>query len=317
MLQQTTVRSVVPYFERFTARFPTLADLAAASDDEVLALWSGLGYYSRARNLLLGARHLLESHGGRFPSSLEDAMATPGVGRYTASAVLSLTLGLPLPVVDGNVRRVLSRLFALGGDSWSRDEPYYALAAELIDRDDPGLWNEALMELGATVCTPRHPSCPTCPLRATCQAKSLDAVSRYPEPSTKRKTLPVTVAAALVTGPGGLLLVRRPAGRLLSRLWELPQTALETEGPPDLSRQVAERYGLKIEVGPLLVEARHAVTFRRIRLLGFEARLTMPLAGDTRRFVYASLEDLTDLPASSMTRKLLLGLTKGQLPRKL
>src|SRR6187397_2152045 len=169
MLQQTTVRAVTPYYERFTRLFPTVAALAAAREEDVLGAWSGLGYYHRARNLMRGARHVLDHHEGRFPRTLEAALAVPGVGLYTASAVLSIAHGVPLPVVDGNVRRVLARLRALRGPRWRRDGPYYNLAEEVLDPDSPGDWNQALMELGAVLCTPRRPACPACPVRAGCR----------------------------------------------------------------------------------------------------------------------------------------------------
>src|SRR5688500_587724 len=170
MLQQTTVRAVVPYYERFLAAYPTVAALAAAREEDVLGAWSGLGYYHRARNLLRGARHVSTHHDGRFPTTLEAALAVPGVGLYTASAILSIAHGAALPVVDGNVRRVLSRLFALRGPEWRKDAPYYNRADEVLDRDAPGDWNQAPMELGATICLHRDPACPACPLPAACRA---------------------------------------------------------------------------------------------------------------------------------------------------
>ena len=172
MLQQTTVKTATPYYDAFLAAFPDLASLAGAAEEDVLARWSGLGYYHRARNLHRGARHVLDRHAGRFPRTLEAALAVPGVGLYTASAVLSIAYGVALPVVDGNVRRVLARLFALRGPEWRADAAFYNRADELLDREAPGDWNQALMELGATVCVPRRPACPACPLRAQCQARA-------------------------------------------------------------------------------------------------------------------------------------------------
>ena len=214
MLQQTTVRAATPYYEAFVERFATLADLAAAREEDVLSAWSGLGYYHRARNLHRAARHVVERHAGRFPKTLEEALAVPGVGLYTASAVLSIAYGQPFPVVDGNVRRVLARLFALRGPEWRRDGAFYNLAEELLQRESPGDWNQALMELGATVCVPRNPACPACPLRAHCRAKALALVEELPEGKARRPSVDVTVAAALIEKDDRLLLVRREAGRL-------------------------------------------------------------------------------------------------------
>src|SRR5512137_208808 len=209
MLQQTTVKAATPYYEAFLKRFPTLQSLAEEPEEEVLAAWSGLGYYHRARNLHRGAQHVAERHGARFPRTLEAALAVPGVGLYTASAILSIAYGLPLPVVDGNVRRVLARLLALRGPEYRKDGPYYNRAEELLDRERPGDWNQALMELGATVCTPRNPGCDACPLRSACRARALGLVDELPEGRARRAPVDVQVAAALVERDGKVLLVRR------------------------------------------------------------------------------------------------------------
>jgi len=319
MLQQTTVRAVTPYYERFLARFPDVEALAAASEENVLAAWSGLGYYHRARNLRRGAQHLLEHHGGRFPRTLEAALAVPGVGLYTASAVLSIAHGLALPVVDGNVRRVLARLFALRGGRYRRDGPFYNLAETLLAPEAPGDFNQALMDLGATLCLPRRPACDACPLRDGCLARERGLTERLPEPRRRRAAQDVSVAAALVERDGRLLLVRRPEGRLLGRLWELPQTGLDEKGDAaTLAAALRERHGLAVELGALVVRARHAVTFRRIELLGYRARLRGRLPReDGESLRWARPDELDSLPLSSMTRKLARGYARAQLPLEL
>jgi A/G-specific adenine glycosylase len=317
MLQQTTVKTVVPYYEAFLKRFPSLTALAEEPEEEVVAAWSGLGYYHRARNLHRGAQAVAERHGGRFPRTLEAALAVPGVGLYTASAILSIAHGLPLPVVDGNVRRVLARLLALQGPEYRKDGPYYNRAEELLDRERPGDWNQALMELGATVCTPRNPGCDACPLRSACRARELDLVSELPEGRARRAPVDVKVAAALVERDGRVLLVRRPEGRLLGRMWEVPQTTLESRGLPDLARELEERHGLRVVPGALAVRARHAITFRRITLEGYRARLKPPLPSDPERFLWARPDEVAALPVSSSTRQLLKGLGTPQLPLQL
>lgn len=314
MLQQTTVKAVVPFYEAFLERFPSVADLAAAREEDVLALWSGLGYYHRARNLHRGARHLTTAHGGRFPRTLEAALAVPGVGLYTGSAVLSIAFGLPLPVVDGNVRRVLARVFALSGLEWRKDGPYYDRAQEILDRDAPGDWNQALMELGATVCVPRQPACPACPLRAHCRARREDRVEELPEARSRRDTEDVTIAAALVERDGCILLVRRPEGRLLGRMWELPQTGIETRGRPDLAAEVRARHGVELVPGPLVARARHAITFRRIRIEAYRSRVCREVPSDPERFLWVTPEEIAGLPVSSMTRKVLRAAASAQLP---
>jgi A/G-specific adenine glycosylase len=314
MLQQTTVKTVLPYYESFLARFPTLPELAMAREDDVLAAWSGLGYYHRARNLLRAARHVLERHAGRFPATLEAALAVPGVGLYTASAVLSIAHGVALPVVDGNVRRVLSRLRALRGPRWRKDAPYYNLAEQLLERDAPGDWNQALMELGATVCSARRPACPACPLRGSCRAAALGIAERLPEGRPRRAPLDVTVAAALVERGGRLLLVRREEGKLLGRLWEVPQTSLTSRGLADLPRELRERHGLELLPGVLAVRVRHAITFRRIRVEAYRARLLRTPRGDPERLRWATPLEIAGLPVSSLTRKIVAGLATPQRP---
>jgi A/G-specific adenine glycosylase len=277
MLQQTTVKTATPYYESFIARFPKLTDLAGATEEDVLGAWSGLGYYHRARNLLRGARHVVQHHQGRFPKTLEAALAVPGVGLYTASAVLSIAHGVALPVVDGNVRRVLARIFALRGREWRTDAAFYNLAETVLDRGSPGDWNQALMELGATVCAPRRPACPACPLRGRCRAYALGVADELPEGRGRRSPVKVTVAAALVERAGRVLLVRRAEGRLLGRMWEVPQTSLESRGHSDLVRELRERHGLEVVPGPLIVRARHAITHRRIQVEGYRAALRRPV----------------------------------------
>jgi A/G-specific adenine glycosylase len=314
MLQQTTVKVVTPYYESFLARFPTLTALADAREDDVVAAWSGLGYYHRARNLHRGARHVRDQHDGRFPRTLEAALAVPGVGLYTASAVLSIAYGVALPVVDGNVRRVLARLFALRGPKWRKDAPFYNRAQEMLDADAPGDWNQAVMELGATVCTPRNPACPACPLRAECRARALDVVDRLPEGKARRAPVAVTVAAALVLRQGRILLVRRAAGRLMGGMWEVPQTSLESRGLPDLVTELLERHQLEVRPGRLRASARHAITFRRIRVEAYEARLVRQPAEDPERYAWALPDELDGFAVSSLTRKVVRALEAPQLP---
>lgn len=314
MLQQTTVKTVLPYYEAFLERFPDVASLAAASEEDVISAWSGLGYYHRARNLRRGAQHVASRHAGRFPKTLEAALAVPGVGLYTASAILSIAYGTPLPVVDGNVRRVLARLLALRGKQFRSDGPYYNRAEELLRRESPGEWNQALMELGATVCVPREPACPACPVRSLCRARALGLQERLPERKPRREPVDVEVAAALVERAGRILLVRREEGRLMGRMWEVPQTSLESRGLVDLASELRERHGLEVVPGPLLVRVRHAITFRRIRADGYRARLERAPAADGERLLWARPEDLSSLPVSSLTRKLIGGLRSRQMP---
>ncbi|HZW87811.1 MAG TPA: A/G-specific adenine glycosylase, partial [Myxococcaceae bacterium] len=224
MLQQTQVSVVLPYWTAFLARFPDVAALARASLDEVLAAWRGLGYYARARNLHRAARAVVERHGGRLPDDVEAMRALPGFGRYTVGAVASIAFGRAVPLVDGNVARVLARLFGVEGATGdaAREKHLWALAEALVEGERPGDWNQALMELGATVCRFEQPTCLLCPLRSRCVALSSGKVGDIPAPkvATPRRALHLAVAAA--RRGDEVLLVRRDGTGLFGGLWELP-----------------------------------------------------------------------------------------------
>ena len=305
MLQQTTVQTVRPYYEAFVGRFPTLGGLAAAPLEDVLARWSGLGYYSRARNLQRGAQAIQREHGGTFPRDLERALSIPGVGPYTARAVLSIAYGVRVPVVDGNVRRVLARVLALRGKAWRSDKPYLAPAAALLAPRAPADWNQAVMELGATVCRPREPNCPACPLRRFCRSRAEGLVSQIPEARLRRESQRVEVAAALIEHAGRVLLVQRVAGPLMAGLWELPQTSLASRGRDDLETELRARHGLRVKVGAPLCTVRHAITYRRIQASVYAARLLRPLPRRAGLFRWVRRDELTGLPLSALTFKLL------------
>ncbi len=224
MLQQTQVSTVVPYYECFLKRFPDVATLAAASIDEVLPLWAGLGYYRRARNLHAAAQAIVEKHGGRVPGTVAGLMSLPGVGRYTAGAVASIAYGVRAPVLDGNVVRVLMRLAALEADPGApatRAE-LWGLAEAVLPARRCGDFNQALMELGATVCVPQAPICHLCPLNATCRAYQEGSAERIPLPARRSRVLTGAMVVAAVRRGERLLFVRRPATGLWAGLWELP-----------------------------------------------------------------------------------------------
>lgn len=224
MLQQTQVDRVVGYFHRFLKRFPTIEALASASLDDVLSQWSGLGYYSRARNLHRAAKELLERHEGRIPASVEALAALPGFGRYTSAAVASIAFGVQAPLVDGNVARVFSRLFIVEGRNGdrARDHVLWGLADVLIAGPRPGDFNQSLMELGATTCLPSTPQCTRCPVAAHCAALALGRTHELPAPkrAAPRKRLELVVAIA--QHRSRVLLARRDDGGLFGGLWELP-----------------------------------------------------------------------------------------------
>jgi A/G-specific adenine glycosylase len=275
MLQQTRVETVIPYYERFLARFPSVFALADAEPDEVTRLWSGLGYYSRARNLHAAARKLADEHGGALPRDVDALRELPGVGRYTAGAVASIAFDRPAPIVDGNVARVLARCFDLRGESTSpaMQTRLWSEAEALARGPRPGDLNQALMELGALVCTPRAPRCPVCPLRDAC--RGLAAGDPEALPVKKKPAAPRAIAgvAAIITRGAKLLAVRRPPQGLLGGLWDLPGGELAVREAPRaaLERALHEKLGLALAGVVRLGSVQHGFTHRTLALHVFRA----------------------------------------------
>ena len=236
MLQQTRVETAEPYYRRWMECFPTLDDLAEASRDEVLKVWEGLGYYSRARRIHDGARMVRERFGGEIPSTAKALRELPGVGEYTAGAVASIAFGEVTPAIDGNARRVLARLFDLADPGLAE---LRAIVEELIDRERPGDFNQAVMELGATICTPRAPTCAACPLASVCRARAAGTQLDRPVTKSRGKTPLREFGVAVVLDPESRLLMRRrPEEGLLGGLWEFPNTSIR---PGEPSAQAARR----------------------------------------------------------------------------
>jgi A/G-specific adenine glycosylase len=268
MLQQTQVETALPYYLRFLRRFPTPAALARARESEVLAAWAGLGYYRRARHLLEAARRVVREHGGRVPCDPEAFGNLPGVGRYTRGAVLSIGFGHPAAVLDGNVARVLARLFALRArvKDARGSRRLWALAESLVAESSPGDWNQALMELGATACTPRAPRCGSCPVRRMCRALALGAVERYPARAVRPASVRVRRAVALIARHGRLLMIRR-RGRMLHGLWEPP--GVELEAGDDARRKLGAELnglGVRAKLEPTRRVVRHTITHHAIEV---------------------------------------------------
>jgi A/G-specific adenine glycosylase len=269
MLQQTRVGTVLGYYDRFLARFPSLSSLASAPIEDVLAAWSGLGYYRRARLLHEGARHVRDEHGGEFPRGEKEALAIPGVGAYTAGAIRSIAFGERAPILDGNGKRVLARAFGVAGDvsKSAVASRLWTLARALVAEGRPSAVNQAQMELGALVCTPTSPRCDQCPIASDCVARGENAVERYPELPRRRAPVDVECVALFVTGDDLLLLRRRRAGELHEGLWDLPGgftgTNGDVGGDEDAARALVP---FPLTVNETLGEIRHAVTHRRIRI---------------------------------------------------
>jgi A/G-specific adenine glycosylase len=319
MLQQTQADTVAPYYERFLARFPDVQALAAAPLEDVLKAWEGLGYYARARNLHAAARKIVAQHSGQLPDTFEGLLALPGVGRYTAGAVASIACGRDVPAVDGNVRRVLARVFAIREDVSrpAAQQKLETLAAGLLPVGQAGAFNEALMELGATVCIPRAPRCEACPLRDLCQARAAGDPESLPV-KRPRKAIPhyVVTAAVTIAADGRILVAQRNADDMLGGLWEFPGGRRE-EGETlqeCLVREMREELNIEVEVGEPLTVVKHAYTHFRITLHTFRCRVVAgePRCLDCAAFRWATLAELDALPMSAADRKVARALQARQ-----
>jgi len=271
MLQQTQVRTVIPYFQSWMKRFPDVAALANAAESDVLHAWQGLGYYSRARNLRRAAQEMLRVHDGRVPERVSELVALPGIGPYSAGAIASIAYGHAEPLVDGNVIRVLARLFALRGDPNKAPlkAELWAYARALIPKDAAGDFNQSLMELGATVCTPRSPRCEDCPVADHCQARAAGLVEVLPELPARPKATPIHVVSAIATRAGRVLVTRlRPDAPRWAGMWLFPTAEVGSTETPEtaVARALFSAVGLRGEASGLVCVVRHTVTRFRITL---------------------------------------------------
>jgi A/G-specific adenine glycosylase len=320
MLQQTRIAAVIPYYDRFLRRFPNVRALARARQSEVLKFWSGLGYYSRARNLHTAAKTIVAKHNGEFPRGLEAALSLSGIGDYTASAVLSIAYDEPLAVLDGNVARVLARLGAVRGDlresrAWRN---LSNAAQQLLARRAASDWNQALMELGETICTPKSPQCPDCPIDRWCDAHAQALADEIPAPRKKRAAVNIKIAAAILRDPQGRTLLVKGTGAhdhvLFSRMWQFPAAEVKRNPKAELIRHLRSTLGINGVELEALPEADHSVTFRNVTLLPFLARVDhLPANAPTFGRVLP-LENIARVPISSATRKVAVAL-KG--PREI
>lgn len=306
MLQQTQVKTVIPHYERFLERFPTVKDLAAAPMDEVLALWSGLGYYRRARQMHAAAREIASADG--FPTTARELQDLPGIGPYTAAAVASIAFGEAVPVLDGNVERVLCRQLALEEDPKRSAVRKVLLgeAASLLDPRRPGDGNQALMELGATVCQPRAPRCGECPLAVGCEGRESGEPERFPPPRTRRKTERVAWSVALVEQDGRALFFRRSRDSdLLAGLWELPNVP-HAAALGDVENALASTYGGGWRLEEPSFTVRHAVTYRALTLRVHRGVQTGgDSLGEGREAAWISAEKRPEYGVPSMFEKVL------------
>jgi A/G-specific adenine glycosylase len=273
MLQQTTVPAVIPYYGRWLRLFPDVEALARAPLTKVLKAWEGLGYYERARRLHRAARIVWRQWGGSLPRTEADLRGLPGFGPYTAAAVLSLAFGLPLPALDANARRVVSRLKNTG-DGVVSDRAVRAYLDELLDRERPADFNQAVMELGALVCRPRRPLCPRCPVRRFCLAFRSRKQEKRPQPK-RRPAKKIETVVAVIERNGRFLIQKRPASGLLACLWEFPGGKRERGESLEsaLRREIREELGVSVKTARLLIRVRHAYTRFRVTLYAYETVL--------------------------------------------
>jgi A/G-specific adenine glycosylase len=315
MLQQTRVDTVIPYFLRWMELFPDISTLAQAPQQAVLSAWEGLGYYSRARNLHRAAQLIMTQHNGMLPGNVEALQRLPGIGRYTAGAIASIVFGLDEPALDGNIRRVLSRLFnvELPAKSPAGEKRLWELAAAHLPPGRAGDYNQALMELGATLCTPRTPDCSRCPLAEVCQARLLGVQEERPVSKPKPAVPHYTVTAAVIERHGRLLIARRPEAGLLGGLWEFPGGKQQPgESLPDcLRREICEELDAGIRVGESFGVYRHAYTHFRVTLHAFRCTLDggepRPLEASEIRWVLPG--DLSTFPMGKIDRQIAERLT--------
>ena len=306
LLQRTRIASGTPYYERFLARFPTVRDLAVASLDDVLAVWEGLGFYGRARNLHAAAQAIVARHGGDVPRSFDELESLPGVGPYTAGAVGSIAFGIPVPAVDGNVTRVIARLFRIREDvtKGPARRRIAEIAARLVSPVRPGAFNQAMMELGATVCTPTCPACVRCPLENRCLGRA--AGEERDLPLARRPTSPpvIHVVFAVVRRDDAVLAVRRPDRGLLGGLWALPggEHGRKRDEKRALTDLVRDQTGVPIRIGSRVTRVSHTFSHRRWRgaIYRCEADAYLPLSRGAR---WIPLEKAAAMPFVPFHRK--------------
>jgi len=312
MLQQTQVNTVIPYFERWMTRFPDLRTLAEADEQAVLSTWEGLGYYTRARNLHKAARQVVAEFDGQLPDSSDKLQELPGIGLYTSAAIASIAFGEDVAAVDGNIRRVFSRLFDISvpirsteGERQVRDR-----MDEYLPQGKAGTYNQALMDLGATICSPKDPHCEDCPLHAHCRAFELGVQDERPVKRPRKKVPSLTVTAAVIAKDGLVLITQRPREGLLGGMWEFPGGTLE-ENDPDLAscltREIREELGVDIQLRQPFGVYKHAYTHFKIVLHAFICSLNggqTPEALECSDLVWVGLDELEKYPMGKVDRRI-------------
>lgn len=308
MLQQTTVAAVIPYFERFLEKFPRVDDLAQANEADVLRLWEGLGYYSRARNLHAAAKVIVARHSGQFPMDLAELHSLPGVGRYTAGAIASFAFDLAAPIVEANTLRLYCRLMGYDGDPRSKEgqEILWEFAEAILPKTSPGRLNQALMELGATLCSPRDPDCSHCPVQEHCAAFRNGTQSSIPRPKTRVEITETTEVSIAICKGSEYLLRKRTAQERWAGMWDFIRFEIANDPKVDLERignTVLEWTGLNVEMTSQVAEIRHSVTRYRITLKCFIADRIAGRLKSGEEWIWARPADMEQLPLSVTARQ--------------
>ena len=324
MLQQTRVEAVIPYFEKWMERFPSVQSLADASEQDVLNLWEGLGYYSRARNLHKSAKIVASEFDGKLPRSVDALRKLPGIGRYTAGAIASMAFGLDEPTLDANIRRVFARLFnvEIPADFTEGEKILWQLAANNLPKGKAGDFNQALMDLGATICLPKNPRCKTCPLNAMCQSHALGLQEARPVLKPKAEVPHVVHAAAVIVGricnppKDTVLLSKRPSHGLLGGMWEFPNGPVSGDPARGLSKALKTGYSLHVRAGEALGIIQHAYTHFRVTVHVFSADLNDYADGENKNLrnprnlrmnenlKWVKISELEDYPMGKVDRQI-------------
>lgn len=311
MLQQTQVETVIPYYRRFLDSFPTIDSLAKASSDQVLKQWEGLGYYSRARNLHRSAQIIVEGFSGTFPDRIEELMILPGIGRSTAGAILSLAYNLPFPILDGNVRRVLSRLFALQIEPGKElDRILWIRSESLVPKKEARSFNSALMDLGATLCKPKEPLCGICPLKTSCVGFEKNLQKTLPL-RKKRAKIPVRFNSALVIWKNDRVFIRKREERgLLGGLWEFPGEWINE--PPVQGQGKPHGWGLKLgfqcTAEEFLIRLTHTFTHFKMELYAYQAEYRSGKVDQAENHRWVTLDEIESFPFSATDKKIIKAL---------
>jgi len=302
--QQTRVEAVIPYFEKWMQLFPTVHVLAKASERDVLNAWEGLGYYSRARNLHIAAKVVLQDHDGKLPNDLTELIKLPGIGRYTVGAIASMAFGMDEPALDGNLKRVYARLFDITEpvDSPKGEKILWDIARENLPKGKAGDFNQALMDLGATICIPKNPRCLLCPLMKICEARKNGAQELRPVKKPKMSVPHYIHAAGVIVKRGKVLLAQRPSTGLLGGMWEFPNGRVEGDPAGALVKALKSGYSLKVQRKEALGVVQHAYTHFRVTVHAFRCDFSSAVDGQNLKWI--SVNELGDYPMGKVDRRI-------------